>query len=113
MKKVTFPRLSGWLVASVALFVVIGWTSSAQIPVVIYKLSLVSLSACWDTGSIAVCSPGHGLTLLAPGRNRVAAPAAMIRRAIIVAAVCLSVALGYSDVAEIYRVYDYFRSFPA
>ena len=45
MKKVTFPRLSGWLVASAALFVVIGWTSSAQIPVVIYKLSLVSLSA--------------------------------------------------------------------
>ena len=45
MKKVTLPRLSGWLVASVALFVVIGWTSSAQIPVVIYKLSLVSLSA--------------------------------------------------------------------
>lgn len=45
MKKITFPRLSGWLVASVALFVVIGWTSSAQIPVVIYKLSLVSLSA--------------------------------------------------------------------
>ncbi len=45
MKKVTFPRLSGWLVDSAALFVVIGWTSSAQIPVVIYKLSLVSLSA--------------------------------------------------------------------
>ncbi|MDO2157357.1 putative holin, partial [Escherichia coli] len=45
MKKVTSPRLRGWLVASVTLFVVIGWTSSAQIPVVIYKLSQVSLSA--------------------------------------------------------------------
>ncbi len=72
MKKVTFPRLSGWLVASVALFVVIGWTSSAQIPVVIYKLSLVSLSAVlgyWLSQFV----PLDGLTLLAPGRNRVAA----------------------------------------
>ena len=50
MKKVTLPRLSGWLVASVALFVVIGWTSSAQIPVVSYKLSLVSLSAVLSAG---------------------------------------------------------------
>ncbi|VUC91179.1 membrane protein [Salmonella sp. NCTC 11881] len=41
MRKIIVPRLSGWLVASVVLFALIGWTSSAQIPVVIYKLSLV------------------------------------------------------------------------
>lgn len=45
MRKIIVPRLSGWLIASVVLFALIGWTSSAQIPVVIYKLSLVSLSA--------------------------------------------------------------------
>ncbi len=39
MRKIIVPRLSGWLVASVVLFALIGWTSSAQIPVVIYKLS--------------------------------------------------------------------------
>ncbi len=48
MRKIIVPRLSGWLIASVVLFALIGWTSSAQIPVVIYKLSLVSLSAVLD-----------------------------------------------------------------
>lgn len=74
MRKIIVPRLSGWLIASVVLFALIGWTSSAQIPVVIYKLSLVSLSACWVTGSTAVFSPGRVPTPFAPGKNRCAAP---------------------------------------
>ena len=94
MKKVAFPRLSGWLVASVALFVALGWASSAQIPVVIYKLSLVSRAVglgewlvrslfCWAR-PVSFC----------PWEEARCCAAAMIRRAIIVAAVCLSVALG-------------------
>lgn len=73
MKKVTLPRLSGWLVASVALFVVIGWTSSAQIPVVIYKLSLVSLSAVLGYWLDRSLFPWARPDSFAPGRNRVAA----------------------------------------
>ncbi|EJU0710116.1 hypothetical protein N4A92_003285 [Salmonella enterica] len=85
MRKIIVPRLSGWLVASVVLFALIGWTSSAQIPVVIYKLSLVSLSAVL----------GYWLDRsLFPWEESLCCAAAMIRRAIIVAAICLAVALG-------------------
>lgn len=73
MKKVTFPRLSGWLVASAALFVVIGWTSSAQIPVVIYKLSLVSLSAVLGYWLDRSLFPWARPDSFSPGRNLVAA----------------------------------------
>lgn len=94
MKKVTFPRLSGWLVASVALFVVIGWTSSAQIPVVIYKLSLVSLSAVLGYWLDRSLFPWARPDSFCPWEEARCCAAAMIRRVIIVAAVCLSVALG-------------------
>ena len=94
MKKVTLPRLSGWLVASVALFVVIGWTSSAQIPVVIYKLSLVSLSAVLGYWLDRSLFPWARPDSFCPWKEPGCCAAAMIRRAIIVAAVCLSVALG-------------------
>ncbi|EFB2829203.1 MULTISPECIES: putative holin [Escherichia] len=94
MKKVTFPRLSGWLVASVALFVAIGWTSSAQIPVVIYKLSLVSLAAVLGYWLDRSLFPWARPDSFCPWEEARCCAAAMIRRAIIVAAVCLSVALG-------------------
>lgn len=74
MRKIIVPRLSGWLVASVVLFALIGWTSSAQIPVVIYKLSLVSLSAVLGYWLDRSLSPGHVPTPFAPGKNRCAAP---------------------------------------
>lgn len=69
MRKIIVPRLSGWLIASVVLFALIGWTSSAQIPVVIYKLSLVSLSAVlgyWLDRSLF--PPGRVPTPFALGR---------------------------------------------
>lgn len=74
MRKIIVPRLSGWLIASVVLFALIGWTSSAQIPVVIYKLSLFRYQRCWVTGSTVVFSRGHVPTPFAPGKNRCAAP---------------------------------------
>ncbi|MBZ3661362.1 hypothetical protein JT306_16320 [Salmonella enterica subsp. enterica serovar Kentucky] len=66
-------RLSGWLIASVVLFALIGWTSSAQIPVVIYKLSWFRYQRCWVTGSTAVFSQARPDSFC-PGKNRCAAP---------------------------------------
>lgn len=74
MRKIIVPRLSGWLMASVVLFALIGWTSSAQIPVVIYKLSLVSLSAVLGYWLDRSLFPGRVPTPFAPGKNRCAAP---------------------------------------
>ncbi len=68
MRKIIVPRLSGWLVASVVLFALIGWTSSAQIPVVIYKLSPVSLSAVLGYWLDRSLFPGTSRLLLPLGR---------------------------------------------
>ncbi|HHC4736200.1 TPA: putative holin [Escherichia albertii] len=94
MKKITFPRLSGWLAAAIALIALISWTSSAQIPVVIYKLSLVSLSAVLGYWLDRSLFPWARPDFFCPWKEPRCYAAAMIRRAIIVAAVCLSVALG-------------------
>ncbi len=66
MRKIIVPRLSGWLIASVVLFALIGWTSSAQIPVVIYKLSSVSLSAVLGYWLDRSLFPGASRLLLPP-----------------------------------------------
>ncbi|EED3816979.1 hypothetical protein G7B32_002035 [Salmonella enterica] len=94
MRKIIVPRLSGWLIASVVLFALIGWTSSAQIPVVIYKLSLVSLSAVLGYWLDRSLFPWAHPDSFCPWEESLCCAAAMIRRAIIVAAICLAVALG-------------------
>ncbi|ECE0233194.1 hypothetical protein BJP96_14795 [Salmonella enterica subsp. enterica serovar Newport] len=94
MRKIIVPRLSGWLIASVVLFALIGWTSSAQIPVVIYKLSLVSLSAVLGYWLDRSLFPRARPDSFCPWEESLCCAAAMIRRAIIVAAICLAVALG-------------------
>ncbi|HAD0068019.1 TPA_asm: hypothetical protein G0L53_09585, partial [Salmonella enterica subsp. enterica serovar Typhimurium] len=85
MRKIIVPRLSGWLVASVVLFALIGWTSSAQIPVVIYKLSLVSLSAVLGYWLDRSLFPWARPDSFCPWEESLCCAAAMIRRAIIVA----------------------------
>jgi hypothetical protein len=94
MQKITFPRLSGWLVASIVLLTLIGWASSAQIPVVIYKLSLVSLSAVLGYWLDRSLFPWARPDSFCPREEPRCCAAAMIRRSLIVAAVCLSVAMG-------------------
>lgn len=102
-------RLGGWLLTAVALIVIIAQVSPQQIPIVVYKLALISLAAVlgyWlDRSLFPDSSPG---TLMTEGMPRdcnyehpgslidwyVVLAAALIRRAIIVAAVCLSVAMG-------------------
>ncbi|APY32526.1 TPA: putative holin [Citrobacter freundii] len=102
------PRLSGWLLTSVLLLGTIGLVSPQQLPVVVYKLSLITLAAVlgyWlDRSLFPKSRPGqylkHDEKLMADGRFPVQTglhmvfSAALIRRALIVAAVCLAVAMG-------------------
>lgn len=85
----------------------IGLVSPQQLPVVVYKLSLITLAAVlgyWlDRSLFPKSRPGqylkHDDRLMADGRFPVRLAftvfsAALIRRALIVAAVCLAVATG-------------------
>ncbi|MGS3887017.1 putative holin, partial [Escherichia coli] len=97
-----------WLVAAVLLLLIIALVSPQQLPVVVYKLSLISLAAVlgyWlDRSLFPKARPGqylkHDERLMAEGRWPVQTglhlvfSAALIRRALIVAAVCLAVAMG-------------------
>ncbi|EFE8096569.1 TPA: putative holin [Escherichia coli] len=101
-------RLRGWLVAAVLLLLIIALVSPQQLPVVVYKLSLISLAAVlgyWlDRSLFPKARPGqylkHDERLMAEGRWPVQTglhlvfAAALLRRALIVAAVCLAVAMG-------------------
>ncbi|HCN7201466.1 TPA: putative holin [Escherichia coli] len=101
-------RLRGWLVAAVLLLLIIALVSPQQLPVVVYKLSLISLAAVlgyWlDRSLFPKARPGqylkHDERLMAEGRWPVQTSlhlvfsAALIRRALIVAAICLAVATG-------------------
>ncbi|WXN04043.1 putative holin [Escherichia coli] len=102
------PRLRGWLVAAVLLLLIIALVSPQQLPVVVYKLSLISLASVlgyWlDRSLFPKARPGqylkHDERLMAEGRWPVQTglhlvfAAALLRRALIVAAVCLAVAMG-------------------
>lgn len=101
-------RLGAWLMTSLALLAVIALVSPQQLPVVIYKLSLITLAAVlgyWlDRSLFPKSRPGqylyHKPELMDEGvfpvRNncQLVFAAAILRRAIIVAAVCLAVATG-------------------
>lgn len=107
------PRLTTWLIVAVALIVVIGLVSPQQVPVVIYKLSLVSLAAgiaYWiDRALFPYARPDSYLVRdwrcgtcerlnqvdhpICEGYER-AFMVATIRRAAIAAAVIIAVALG-------------------
>ncbi|EBA9761049.1 hypothetical protein CFJ40_02100 [Salmonella enterica] len=102
------PRLWGWLLAAAVMFLVIAVVSPQQLPVVIYKLALISLAAVlgyWlDRSLFPKARPGqfqrHTPQLMNLGRYPVETgchlvfAATLIRRAVIVAAVCLAVAMG-------------------
>ncbi|HDW3810933.1 TPA: putative holin [Klebsiella pneumoniae] len=102
------PRLSGWLLTAIILFLVIALVSPQQVTVVIYKLSLITLAAVtgyWlDRSLFPKARPGqylrHEQPLMEDGRYPVQTGChmvfaiAMLRRAIVVSAVCLAVAMG-------------------
>ncbi|OZI15152.1 hypothetical protein CE195_03720, partial [Sodalis-like symbiont of Philaenus spumarius] len=96
------PRLAGWLAVSLALLLLIGLVSPQQLPVVLYKLALITLAAVvgyWlDRSLFPKARPGqylhHDHPEVAQGRHPVRGgchqvfAAAQLRRAVIVAAVC-------------------------
>lgn len=108
-----YVRMSGWLVAAVVLLVLIAIVSPQQLPISLYKLSLISLAAVagyWlDRALFPYARPDGYLQRdwrgvdggrwfdadyqVAVGYERVFA-AALLRRAIIVGATVLGVAMG-------------------
>ncbi|WP_343498620.1 putative holin [Achromobacter denitrificans] len=107
------PRLTTWLIIATLLIAAIGIVSPQQVPVVIYKLNLVSLAAAggyWIDRALFPYGRPDGYLLrdwrCGPciGTHRVDYPiadgyhhlfmVATIRRAVITAAVIVAVALG-------------------
>ena len=108
-----FPRLFGWLFVALLLLIGIALLSPQQLPVTLYKISLITLAAgvgYWlDRALFPYARPDGYLNFrwknrgesgdynadhpIADGYSMVFA-LAMLRRALIVAAVVLAVALG-------------------
>lgn len=110
MEKSLLPRMSGWLVLVVVLLIAVWLIAPHQVPVSLYKLSLVTLAAVvgyWlDRSLFPYARPHlffHYNTLVpqdAPKRTELDSPselvasACMLRRAIIIAAAMIAVSLG-------------------
>ena len=102
------PRTTTWLLLALLLVACIAIVAPPQLPVVLYKACLIALAAVlgyWlDRSLFPKARPGqylkHDDRLMADGRFPVQTglhlvfSAALIRRALIVAAVCLAVATG-------------------
>ncbi|AFJ01992.1 putative phage-like membrane protein [Methylophaga frappieri] len=102
------PRLSGWLVVALVLIVLIALISPTQLPVVLYKLSLVTFAtvlAYWLDRTLFYYARPHQLFAEANGLHkdsqfydsnqlRLQASLATLRRALIVLAVVLGMTLG-------------------
>lgn len=103
------PRMALWLAVSIALALVVALLAPQQLPVSLYKLSLITTAtwvAYWiDRGLfpyarpdrfIAWCAspgaPGCGLSITM--EQALAFVAAMLRRAILIAAAMIAVGLG-------------------
>lgn len=87
------PRLADWMAIAAALTLAIALIAPQQLPVTLYKLSLVSLAAAvgyWIDRSLFPYARPDDLSL-APG---IETAAAYLRRAIIVGACIIGVSLG-------------------
>lgn len=104
------PRLSGWLIATILLLLAIVLLAPQQLPVSLYKLSLVSMAGVagywldrslfpyarpdtWLVKPFSLGAPYVPDYAIQPGAEIVFA-AAMLRRAIIVGAAMLAIGLG-------------------
>lgn len=103
------PRMALWLAISIVLTVVIALLAPQQLPVSLYKLSLIT-AAAWvaywiDRGlfpyarpdrfiqwGASIGTPGAGLSIT--HEQAIAFAASMLRRAILIAAAIVGVALG-------------------
>lgn len=113
MKHIVRARMAGWLLISLALTIAIWFLAPQQLPVSLYKLSLIACAAWaayWIDRSLFPYARPDGYLRhnwrnvmgrtdleadyqVAEGYHRVFA-AAMLRRALIIAAAMISVALG-------------------
>jgi len=108
VKKPRFPRLTSFALIAILLTLVIAWIAPQQLGVTLYKLSLVTLAAVlgyWiDRGVFPYARP-HDILRSAYADEyqhdsvsarayRLQAAYAALRRAIIIAAVILAIALG-------------------
>lgn len=108
-----FPRMAGWLLAAVLLVVAIALISPQQLPVALYKLSLISLAAfvgywldrslfpyarpdsyLWRDWRLGTDEPEFEADYPVVAEYLLPFCAALLRRAIIVGAVVIGVALG-------------------
>ena len=97
------PRMSGWLLLALSLSALVWALAPQQLPVSVYKLSLIALAAVvgyWVDRSLfpyarpdAFVPDAHGCTGASRAQVLLMA-AAMLRRALIVAACMLGVSLG-------------------
>lgn len=86
------PRLADWIAIAVVLTLVIGIIAPQQLPVTLYKLSLVSLAAAvgyWIDRSLFPYARPDELTL-----SDLQTASAYLRRAFIVGACIIGVSLG-------------------
>lgn len=92
------PRLFGWLLITILLMSAIWCVSPHQLPVSLYKLSLVTLAAVagyWlDRSLFPYARPDTFLSGSATDRTALVFAAAMLRRAIIVGCAMLAMGLG-------------------
>lgn len=104
------PRLSGWLIVTVLLLIFIALLNPQQLPVSLYKLSLISeagVAGYWlDRSLFPYARPDNFMAQpvsigapFVPNRSvvpsqQIAFAAAMLRRAVIVGCAMLAVGLG-------------------
>lgn len=105
-----FPRLSGWLIVTVLLLVFIGLLHPQQLPVSLYKLSLVSMGGVagyWlDREIFPYARPDDFMSQpvsvgapfvpsrSVPASQQITFSAAMLRRAFIVGCAMIAIGLG-------------------
>jgi len=94
------PRLIGWFCITLGLLCALALLNPHQLPVVLYKLSLVSLGAVlgyWIDRSLFPYARPHAYMPWHPGDcKNISVPIAliMIRRAVVIFAVILGLTLG-------------------
>jgi len=89
------PRMLDWLLITFALIGVIAWLSPQQLPVSLYKLSLITMAAVvgyWIDRSLFPYARPDKFPPIVDNANLIAV--SMLRRAIIVGCAMLAVSLG-------------------
>ena len=96
-----FPRMTGWLVLAVVLLLLIAAMSPQQVPVSLYKLSLISMAGVvgyWLDRSLFPYARPDSFVMrdgqVSSASNDFLLAASMVRRALIVAAAMIAVGLG-------------------